>query len=53
MENDGTEGSGMRLKGILAAAAAAAIAIGLVLPVPHKSEAEPRSQFATFEVGHG
>ena len=43
----------MTLKAFLAAAAAAAIAIGLALPVPHSTRAEPKSQFATYELGRG
>ena len=42
------------MKAFIAAAAAAAIAIGLALPLPHKGEAaQPKSQFATFELGRG
>jgi hypothetical protein len=34
----------MALKILLAAIFAAAVGVGLVLPVPHRSEAHPRSQ---------
>jgi len=33
------------------AAFAAAVALGLMLPVPHKADAEAKSQFATLELG--
>ena len=51
---EGREKAGFPLKALLAAIALAAIAIGLALPVPHKSRpAQPKSQFATFELGRG
>ena len=53
MRKDDWEERGIPLKVLLAAAAAAAVAIGLALPLPNKSEAEPKSQFVTFEVGRG
>ena len=53
MHRDGSEGPGMPLKALLAAIAAGAIALGLALPIPHKSEAEPKSQFTTLELGRG
>ena len=53
MQKDGPEGPGMPLKAFLAMVAAGAVALGLALPIPHKSEAEPKSQFNTLELGTG
>jgi len=53
MHKDGSHGQGMPLKAFIAALAAGAIALGLALPIPHRSEAEPRSQFTTLELGSG
>ena len=51
MHRDGPDDDGMPLKAFLAAIVAGAIALGLALPVPHKTEAEPRSQFTMLELG--
>jgi len=51
MQKDRSQGQGMPLKALIAALAAGAIVLGLALPVPHRSEAEPRSQFTTLELG--
>jgi hypothetical protein len=53
MGEDGFDGPRLPLKALLAALAAGAIALGLALPIPHKSEAEPQSQFTTLELGAG
>jgi len=53
MGEDGFDGPRLPLRTFLAALAAGAIALGLALPIPHKSEAEPRSQFTTLELGAG
>ena len=53
MGDHGSNGNSLRLRALFVAAAALGIAIGMALPGPHKSQAEPRSQFATFEVGRG
>jgi hypothetical protein len=53
MREDRPGGGDARLKALFLVLGALAIAIGLALPEPHKSEAHPRSQFATIEVGGG
>lgn len=53
MHRDGTESRGMPMKAFLAVLAAGAIALGLALPIPHRSDAEPKSQFMTLDLGGG
>lgn len=43
----------MTPKLLLAAVAALAIAVGFALPGPHRSHAQPQSQLALQEIGHG
>ena len=51
MHKNGSDDKGLPLKAFFALVAAAAVALGLALPIPHRSEAEPKSQFTTLELG--
>jgi hypothetical protein len=53
MGKDGSDERKLPLKAFLAMVAAGAIALGLALPIPHKSEAQPKSQFTMLELGSG